>query len=419
MNLRPYYESKLSPIHSNSHSYRELQLEMIDLEPEFFDKATLLSRHFSNEAEQWQAYLNTLALLALEKWLSDRQFTLSEQTYSLLRTQVLNLDAVSPLNVEAFKLCLIARENIVDQTIEISQKMIDEPDFAAHFYTLIQVLIEEEQAVFLGFIRYDQLTDLNLKLTHTGNYELSLSEFNPEPSHLGLNLKYLDSTAIKLPENALVQPSFERLTQWLENIYAADWQPVEKLLANRPPHFLFASPIPRTTRNLSLEKTIEEIQKTLQMSGALGHQNPGDLSQTELGNILVKLLETTNNEETRWQAAEFLWEINPTHPAVGVRRAIDLGMQLSGVPVALMVAILPKPDQRIAILLRVYPLQDQGFLPAHLKLIGLDELGQSLFEVRARERDDYIQFKFTADPGDQFGVQIVLNDASVIEHFIV
>ena len=418
MNLRPYSESY--PVQNPRLSYRELQLETIDLEPEFFEKATLLSRHSNTEAEQWQIYLNTLALFALEKWLSDRQLTLSYQTYSLLRTQVLNLEAVSPLNIEQFKLCLLARENLGNQTLEIPQKMIDSPEFAAHFYLLMRVVLEEQQAVFIGFFRYDQLTDQNLKPTEIGNYELSLSELNPEPSHLGLNLKYLDSTAIQLPKNELAQQSFERLTQWLENIYAGDWQPVEQLLANRPPHFLFASP-PRDfrTRNLSSQKTIEKSLKTLQMSGALGHQNPGDLSQAELGNILVKLLETTNNEETRWQAAEFLWELNPTHPAVGVRRAIDLGMQLSGVPVALMVAILPKPDRRIAILLRVYPLQDQGFLPAHLKLIGLDELGQSLFEVRARERDDYIQFKFTADPGDQFSVQIVLNDAEVIEHFIV
>ncbi|MEA5537553.1 MAG: DUF1822 family protein [Limnoraphis robusta] len=417
MNFRPDSESKVSSIRSNSRSYRELQLEMIDLEPEFFEKATLLSRHFSNEAEQWQAYLNTLALLALEKWLSDRQLTLSYQTYSLLRTQVLNLDAVSPLNVEPFKLCLIARENIGDQTIEIPQKMIDEPEFSAHFYTLIQVFLEEKQAVLIGFIRYDQLNQQSLKQTKTGNYELYLSEFNPEPSHLGLNLKYLDSTAIELPKNGLSKPSFQQLTQWLEHLYTADWQPVEQLLANRPPLVPFASAINFRTRNLSSQKTIEKSLKTLQMSGALGHQKPGDLSQTELSDVLVELLETTNNEETRWQAAELLWEVNPNHPAVGVRRAIDLGMQLLGVPVALMVALLPKPDQRIAILLRVYPLQ--GFLPDHLKLIGLDELGQSLFEVRARERDDYIQFKFTADPGDQFSVQIVLNDANVTEYFIV
>ncbi|WP_413162266.1 DUF1822 family protein [Capilliphycus salinus ALCB114379] len=415
MNLRPYSESY--PVQNPRISYRELQLETIDLEPEFFEKATLLSRHSNTEAEQWQIYLNTLALFALEKWLSDRQLTLSSQTYSLLRTQVLNLEAVSPLNVEQFKLCLIARENLGNQTLEIPEKMIDSPEFAAHFYLLMRVVLEEQQAVFIGFFRYDQLDGRNLKQTDTGNYELSLSELNPEASHLGLNLKYLDSTAIQLPKNELAQQSFERLTQWLENIYAADWQPVEQLLANRPPLVPFCSPINFRTRNLSSQKTIEKSLKTLQMSGALGHQNPGDLSQAELSDVLVELLQTTNNEETRWQAAEFLWEINPNHPAVGVRRAIDLGMQLSGVPVALMVAILPKPDQRIAILLRVYPLQ--GFLPTNLKLIGLDELGQSLFEVRAREQDDYIQFKFTADPGDQFSVQVMLNDATVTEYFIV
>ena len=417
MNLHPDFESY--PVQKNHKFYRELQLETIDLDPEFFEKATRISSHSNTEAERWQIYLNTLALFALEKWLGDRELTLSYQTYSLLRTQVLNLEAVGPLNVGEFKLCLIARENPGDQTVEIPQKMLDFPEFAAHFYLLMRVVLEEEQAVFIGFFRYDQLAEQNLKPNDTGNCELSFSEFNPEPSHLVLNLKYLSSAAIQLPKNDLAQPSFQRLTRWLENTCASDWQPVEQLLANRKPVFPKCLPRNRTAPNLSTQKTIEQILKTFSMNGTLGHENAEDLSQAELGNVLVKLLETTNSEETRWQAAEFLWELNPAHPAVGVRRAIDLGMQLSGVPVALMVAILPKPDRRIAILLRVYPLQDQGFLPAHLKLIGLDEVGQSLFEVRARERDDYIQFKLTADPGDQFSIQVMLNDATVTEYFIV
>ncbi|NEQ75219.1 MAG: DUF1822 family protein [Okeania sp. SIO2C9] len=402
----------------NRQDYRQLQLETIDLEPSFFEQATLLSNHFSNEAQQWQAYLNILALFALKKWLGDRHLILKDKIDSLLPTQMINSGAISPLQVGGFKLCLLTNESIVEQGIEIPEEIIYSPELAAHFYTLIQVLEEEKEAILIGFLRYDQLINKSLKQIKKEKYKLSFAEFKSDPSHLILNLKYLSPAAIKLPENTLT----EKLTSWLECIFTESWQPVEELLRNRRPIVQMAN-VNETTETLSL-KVAQTFLRQFQMTQKARDKiqidlSQPELSQTEINNALVKILQTTEDEETRWQAAELLWEIDPNHPATGVRRGIDLGMQLAGVSVALIVAILPKPNQRFAILSRVYPLQDQCFLPANLKLIGLDEMGQSLFEIRARERDDYIQFKFTADSGDRFSLQVGLNSAMVTKHFII
>ncbi len=198
---------------------------------------------------------------------------------------------------------------------------------------------------------------------------------------------------------------------------------MEELLGNRKPIMTMAFTLDKTTEKLS-PKVVKKFLQQFQITEKNRDKTQADLSQpelsdTEVNKALVQILQTTEDEETRWQIAELLWEIDPSHPAAGVRRAIDLGMQLAGVPVALMIAILPKPNQRFAVLSRVYPLQEQRFLPANLKLIGLDEMGQSLFEIRARERDDYIQFKFTADPGDRFSLQVSLNSATVTKDFII
>lgn len=413
MNIRSNFEQK------NGQYYRQLQLETIDLEPDDFEQATLLSHHFSNEAQQWQAHLKILALFALKKWLSDRHLILRDKIDSLLPTQILSSAAIGPLQVGEFKLCLLTNESLVGEGIEIPEKMIKSPNFTAHFYILIQVLVEEEQAIFMGFLRYDKLINQSLKRTKLGNYELSLAEFNSDSSHLILNLKYLSPAAIKLPENTFA----EKLTSWLECIFTESWQPVEELIGNRRPIVQMASILDKKTEKLS-PKVVQEFIKQFQISQKDKDKiqvnlSQSELSPTEINNALVQILQTTEDEETRWQAAELLWEIDPSHPATGVRRGIDLGMQLAGASVALIVAILPKQNQRFAILSRVYPLQDQSFLPANLKLIGLDEMGQSLFEIRARQRDDYIQFKFTADPGDRFSLQVSLNSAIVTKHFII
>ncbi len=404
--------------------YRQLQLETIDLEPEYFQQATLLSSKFNNETQKWQAYLKILALFALKEWLSDRHLTLDNRIESLPPNQIISSEPMSNLQVGGFKVCLLTNESIVNEGIEIPQKMINSPEFFAHLYVLIQVLVEQEKAIIIGFIRHDKLINQSLQKNERGNYQLSLSELNYDSSHLILNFKYLNPAAIKLPENTLNESKYwEKLTSWLEGILTEGWQPVEELIGNRKPIIQMAFTLDKTTEKLS-PKVVEKFLKQFQMTEKERGKIQADLSQpklsdTEVNKALVNILQTTEDEETRWQVAELLWEIDPSHPAAGVRRAIDLGMQLAGVPVALMIAILPKPNQRFAVLSRVYPLQYQRFLPANLKLIGLDEMGESLFEIRARQRDDYIQFKFTADVGDRFSLQVSLNSATVTKDFII
>lgn len=143
---------------------------------------------------------------------------------------------------------------------------------------------------------------------------------------------------------------------------------------------------------------------------------PGNLNPQE---ALVNLIQTTPDDEIRWQSAELLWELDPKHPACPVISAKDLGIYLLGHAVVLIVGILPKSDGRMLILLRLYPREQQSHMPAGLKLIGLDEIGNLFFEVESRLLDDYIQFKFTADRGDRFSVRVVLDDASFTEDFVV
>jgi hypothetical protein len=99
--------------------------------------------------------------------------------------------------------------------------------------------------------------------------------------------------------------------------------------------------------------------------------------------------------------------------------AKDLGLYLKGHRIALVVGILSKPDGSRLTLLRLYPFESELHLPPGLKLIGLDERGNQLFEVESREQDDYIQFKFTADVGDRFTLRLVLDDAIFTENFVV
>jgi hypothetical protein len=117
-------------------------------------------------------------------------------------------------------------------------------------------------------------------------------------------------------------------------------------------------------------------------------------------------------------------ENDANNPADGIRRGklIDLGIELAGNPVALVVTLTPaEANEEIDIRLRVYPTGKQNYLPPGLQLIVLDESGDSVPELKAEARsaDEWIQREFSGQPGERFSVKIALGDLSIIENFVI
>ena len=139
--------------------------------------------------------------------------------------------------------------------------------------------------------------------------------------------------------------------------------------------------------------------------------------------------------ENGWLTMEALFEAQNANPALGVRnerqsrvnnltsavkrgKLIDLGIQLAGEKVALIVTCQPA-DEEIEILLRVYPAERFVSLPPNLQLTVLDEMGATIPELQAQSRsaDDYIQLEFTGEVGERFSVVIALEDVRIAEDF--
>jgi hypothetical protein len=210
------------------------------------------------------------------------------------------------------------------------------------------------------------------------------------------------------------------LRQWLNGIYATKWRDINELSDQNSPVLAFRS---NRLRGVSLDNPVQIKQAIQQLYTT--HRNNFSIPElkitdkSQFPDILVQMLQTSNDEETRWKVAEMLWTIAPHHPIIKTRRITDLGLQIAGHSVALMVAILPKPNREIAVLLRLYPLNNQPYLPAGIQLAGLYENGEAFLEVQARNQDDYIQLKFSTEFGEKFSVRVRFNDANIIENFVV
>lgn len=230
-----------------------------------------------------------------------------------------------------------------------------------------------------------------------------------------------------VPMMAVVAPAIRRqvnLSNWFQNVFEQGWQTFEELFGVPESNLAFAfrggdmaPENPETVRNLIdtiyTDSDEHRLKVAAERLGEVGRGNGEAIA------ALIHLIRTTDDEETRWTAAESLWTINPNHPASGIRKVADLGMQIGGYAVALMVALLPKADGKVAILLRVYPLRGQTYLPPGLQLVVLDEDGDTFLDTDARDTDNYVQLKFGGSPGERFSVKVAVGDVAITQDFTI
>ncbi len=80
---------------------------------------------------------------------------------------------------------------------------------------------------------------------------------------------------------------------------------------------------------------------------------------------------------------------------------------------------LQKTNEKVDIILRLYPMEGRNYLPAMMQMSVLDELGNSLLDATAKSSDEFIQIKLDGLTGEQFGVQVNFGQQIVTEKFVI
>ena len=330
--------------------------QVIWLKTEDFDRAKAIVSNAIPEAQQWQAYLNALAVLSLDKWLQ----RIDDKTINLNFSAIEN---VGILNIGGFKISAIATEHVLDEIISIPQVAIDNAELVSHFYVLLEVSEEEEIVMLRGLIRYDELIDYrnsyNLQPTSNNCYQLPLELLDSEPNHLLFYTRYLKPAAIPLPVTAqtivpeiraYLQETTTKLSEWLQGVFNDTWQTLDFMLE-------------------------------------------------EEGNLALNI---RNIDETGTKRGKF----------------IDLGMQFANKAVALLVSITEEPEEKLCVLVQLHPTNGDRFLPANINLTLLSKAGKNLQAVQSRNQDNYIQLKpFRGEVGKKFSIQVSLENAIISENF--
>lgn len=182
------------------------------------EQARQRSQAIANSTQQWQAYLNTLALLGFEQWLHQRASDISIDSSQALMEQSADLfPVVCNITVNQFKLCLIPIESQPDE-VELPRRAVMAPTLAAHFYVAIAIYEEHAHVAVHSFLRRDQLL-LNVRSRPVDSndvYTLPITAFEPDLNQLLLYLRCAQPTAISIANGQPPIAALIRVRQWLQ-----------------------------------------------------------------------------------------------------------------------------------------------------------------------------------------------------------
>jgi len=174
-------------------------------------------------------------------------------------------------------------------------------------------------------------------------------------------------------------------------------------------------------------KRLESLIKSGELQEIAGVQVISAESTIE-PNKIVRLSNWLDNlVESGWEAVEQF--LNPRQlqfetirsDDTGKGKLIDRTMLSDGFAVILAVKQKPLADGSVNVNLRIYP-ADESHLPQGIKLrmFCRDEDGNQVStDIQANSLDEWIQLHFTGEPSEEFGVEIVKGDISIVENFVI
>jgi hypothetical protein len=390
----------------------------VELTSEELQKSLPRAEDFSHEAAVYRAYLNQLCIDYLLPLFPDiaNVEALPNIAAQYQRNSLWELINGTAIEFLGHRLIIIPSETIDVDEFVIEQEWVDIPELAGDYYLAVQVNLDDGWLRVWGFTthrklktegRYDggdSLGDSCASRTYSLNSEELFENLNTlwvsqelcaaETAEIQA-LPTLSSSQVERLMGELAKPSLysPRLKvpfpEWAALVAADDWR---QQLYNR---------------RIGKESVVQQVL---------------NLSQ----NIFSKL----------WLMADELvlsYGVNITVARSGARsgdgegdrpsamrgRMIDLGIQLFGKPVALIVYFTPESENKWNILLQIKPGGAQTYLPPDVELIVLDDTGEVFLEARSRSADNWIQLEFRGEPGERFSVKVALGDANIVENFVI
>lgn len=381
---------------------------------------------FSFPGNRWQAYLNKLALASVLEWL-ETDFDLTASVWKKDKLpSIWEFVNGSKITIDAQEIVIIPSQGICefnhDFELAIPAEWLDIPNWKADYYLAVIIDVETEKMRLVGYTSYKKIKEEAEYDEGDRTYYLEQNDLIGDPNVLLLSLN------LSLEETEKNQiPNLQKISQ----------REAEKLVEKLgKPELL----LPQKQVNFSIWKGLlandEWREKMYQM-----RTNQVPIVQK----VLTNLSQWVNNIVNEgWQTVEeILGKPEPEiqentrlrrkeqidfSDAVKRGKELDLGIRLGGSFVSLVVSVKYEAPEKTHIRLRVYPSSqtENIYLPPNLKLSVLDEKGepvldeaQAPLEAISRATDNWIQLQLYGSPGEEFRVNLSLDNTKITEDFVI
>ncbi len=376
-----------------------LWLEFSEKEQE---KAVSVRLDYSHDAASHRAFLNRLTLAVLLPVL---------QAESEAFTQI-----TSPENIWEFvtgfaislgknRLVIIASETIDTDEFSVPQEWVDIPEWAADYYLAVQVNLEDGWLRVWGFTTHRKLKNEGRYDRGDRTYSLNGEDLFEHLNTLWVSLKLCQG------EKALIEPLPVLSSNQIEMLLVELGKPSLYSPRLKIPFAQWGALLAADNSRQELyQRRLENVPNIVQL---------GKNIFPDWWLMFDELVQACNLNLSFARSGARSGDNEERTPGISRGRVIDLGIQLAGNSMALIVHFTKESENKHNILLQVNPGGGQTYLPPDVELIVLDDTGDVFLEARSRSADNWIQLEFRGEPGERFSVKVALGDASIMEYFAI
>ncbi|MEH2213148.1 DUF1822 family protein [Nostoc sp.] len=376
-----------------------------------------MQESYSNTAARWNAYLNHLSLNAFLNWLQedpDLQLIPRLCFPKAELPSIWELVNGSVLTLGETRLALIPSDKSSFTEFRIPQEWIDIPSWSAHYYLAVQLNLEECWLRISGYANYQQIQEQAIydptDRTYCLDVEYLIADLNV--MWVAQELcppKILEIKSLPTLSKAQAKQLLEQLNKWTFS------SPRLNVPFDMWGAFLAVDEFRQHLYQRRLEKQNNnqvEASYTVASNLSLWFQNIFSVGWQNLDTLL--------SPQQKTLAVQFRSDLGLNEGYVKRAKLIDLGMEVGGSAVVLLIGLKTEVDGKIGLRVQLHPANGEPYLIPNLRLILLSQTGTILQEVTSRSHDNYIQLKkFKSSPGIRFSIQVALDNVSIKEDFLL
>ena len=388
----------------------------IDISPQEREKAWQQTQNqpYSNAGSRWNAYLNCLCLNTFTRWVKEEpelEETLKIWPNDASLPSFWDVVNGTKLTLGETGLVLIPSDKSAFSEFRIPQEWVDIANWAARYYLAVNLNLDAGWMRVRGYASHEQIQQEGRCDRLDRTYVL-----DPEDLIADINVMWVARElfpANKLAVKALPTLSREQTEKILQQLsHQIDYSPRLDLSFEQWASIVANDETRQQLYQLRLANQNIAPSQPKANNLSLWFQNIFDAGWQSVETILGTQRETL--------AFQFRTDAALNDVSVKGLKLIDLGIDIKGNAVMLLVGLTPEIDQKVNIRVQLYPAKGETYLPPNLKLGLLPQSGVTLQEVESRSQDNYIQLKrFKSPAGKGFTIQVALGDVSIKEDFVL